>query len=82
VRYASHPLARRIHDRVLGHIATALTKTEMCETLERLGRADELPATLLELRAALEETVLELRSIMTDLRDATGMDETLTNRAA
>jgi signal transduction histidine kinase len=65
---APHPLARRIHDRVLGLLATALVKTEMCETLGRLGRQDEIPATLGELRSALEETVVELRSIMAELR--------------
>ena len=53
---APHPLARRIHDRVLGLLGTALVKTEMCETLGQLGRQDEIPATLLELRSALEET--------------------------
>ena len=76
---APHPLARRIHDRVLGQIGTALMKTEMCETLERLGRQDEIPATLVELRSALEETVLELREIMAELRTET---ERLKNPAA
>jgi signal transduction histidine kinase len=65
---APHPLARRIHDRVLGLLGTALVKTEMCETLGQIGRQDEIPKTLLELRAALEETVVELRSIMAELR--------------
>jgi signal transduction histidine kinase len=65
---APHPLARRIHDRVLGLLGTALVKTEMCETLGRLGRQDEIPATLAELRSALEETVVELRSIMAELK--------------
>lgn len=67
---APHPLARRIHDRVLGLVGTALMKTEMCETLGRLGRQDEIPATLAELRAALEDTVVELRGIMAELRTA------------
>ena len=65
---APHPLARRIHDRVLGLLGTALMKTEMCETLGQLGRQDEIPATLTELRSALEQTVLELREIMAELR--------------
>jgi hypothetical protein len=54
----------------------------MCETLERLGREDEIPATLLELRSALEESVIELRSIMAELRTASIQDETLKDRAA
>jgi hypothetical protein len=65
---APHPLARRIHDQVLGLVGTALMKTEMCETLAQLGRQDEIPATLADLRAALEQTVLELRGIMAELR--------------
>jgi signal transduction histidine kinase len=72
------PLARRIHDRVLGLLGTALMKTEMCETLGRLGRQDEIPATLTELRSALEQTVLELREIMAELRT----DANLKNPAA
>jgi hypothetical protein len=68
VTAAVHPLARRIHDRVLGLLGTALVKTEMCETLGRLGREDEIPSTLAELRSALEETVVELRSIMAELK--------------
>jgi signal transduction histidine kinase len=63
-----HPLARRIHDRVLGLLGTALMKTEMCETLGQLGRQEEIPNTLVELRSALEESVVELRAIMTELR--------------
>ena len=77
---APHPLARRIHDRVLGLLGTALVKTEMCETLGRLGREEEIPATLDELRSALEDTVVELRSIMAELR--TAEDQTLKNHAA
>lgn len=65
---APHPLARRIHDRVLGLLGTALLKTEMCERLGELGRQDEVPATLGELRAALEESIVELRGIMAELR--------------
>jgi signal transduction histidine kinase len=79
---APHPLARRIHDRVLGLLGTALIKTEMCETLGKLGRQDEIPATLLDLRSALEETIVELRAIMAELRTATPEDETLKNPVA
>jgi len=74
---AAHPLARRIHDRVLGLIGTALVKTEMCQTLGELGRHDEIPATLVELRSVLEDTVVELRGIMAELRD-----DSLENHAA
>jgi signal transduction histidine kinase len=77
-----HPLARRIHDRVLGLLGTALVKTEMCETLGRLGRQDEIPATLEELRSALEATVVELRSIMSELRTASSEPEPLKTQAA
>jgi signal transduction histidine kinase len=62
-------LAVRIHDRVLQLIGTAMIKAEMAETLGRLGRHDEVPATLGELRAALDETMLELRAIMADLKN-------------
>jgi signal transduction histidine kinase len=80
---APHPLARRIHDRVLGLLGTALVKTEMCETLGQLGRSEEIPGTLEELRDALEQTVVELRSIMTELRTAdTEVEENLKNHAA
>jgi hypothetical protein len=78
---APHPLARRIHDRVLGLLGTALVKTEMCETLGQLGRQDEIPATLVELRAALEQTVVELRGIMAELRTVDSGDD-LKNPAA
>jgi signal transduction histidine kinase len=77
---APHPLARRIHDRVLGLLGTALVKTEMCEMLGQLGREDEIPATLLELRSALEESIIELRAIMAELRTAD--DAPLKNHAA
>ena len=79
---APHPLARRIHDRVLQLLGTALLKTEMCEQLGRLGREDEIMATLVELRATLEETVDELRSIMFDLRSMPVDDGSLKNQAA
>jgi signal transduction histidine kinase len=79
---APHPLARRIHDRVLGLLGTALVKTEMCETLGRLGRQDEIPATLVELRSALEQTVVELRSIMAELRTSATDESSLKNGAA
>jgi signal transduction histidine kinase len=78
---APHPLARRIHDRVLGLLGTALVKTEMCETLGQLGREGEIPATLVELRAALEATVVELRAIMAELRTDAPDDASLKKRA-
>jgi signal transduction histidine kinase len=79
---APHPLARRIHDRVLGLLGTALVKTEMCETLGQLGRENEIPATLLELRSALEDTIVELRAIMAELRTDTAEESGLKNHAA
>jgi signal transduction histidine kinase len=66
---APHPLARRIHDRVLQLLGSALLKTEMCEQLDRLGRQGEIPGQLSELREALEAAVVELRGIMADLRE-------------
>jgi signal transduction histidine kinase len=75
-------MARRIHDRVLGLLGTALMKTEMCETLGQLGREKEIPATLLELRSVLEDTVQELRSIMAELRTESADEATLKNSAA
>jgi signal transduction histidine kinase len=79
---APHPLARRIHDRVLQLLGTALLKTEMCEQLGQLGREDEILDTLVELRATLEETVGELRAIMADLRTVPADPESLKNQAA
>ena len=79
---APHPLAKRIHDRVLQLVGTAMMKAEMAEQLERLGRHSELPATLNELRSALDDTVVELRSIMAELRKLPSPEETLKNRAA
>ena len=67
---APHPLARRIHDDVLQLLGTALMKSEMCEQLVQLGRADDLPAHLEELRDALEQAVAELRAVMAELRQA------------
>ena len=66
---APHPVAVRIHDRVLQLVGTAMMKAEMAETLERLGRHDEVAATHVELRAALDDTVTELRAIMIDLKN-------------
>jgi signal transduction histidine kinase len=66
---APHPLAVRIHDRVLQLVGAAMMKAEMAETLGHLGRHDEVPATLAELRSALEDTIVELRSIMADLKN-------------
>jgi signal transduction histidine kinase len=66
---APHPLARRIHDRVMQLVGTAMLKAEMAEQLSLLGRTDEVPATLVELRSALDDTVVELRSIMADLKN-------------
>ncbi len=66
---APHPLAQRIHNGVLQMLGSALLQAEMCEQLGRLGRTDEIPATLGELRESLNGAVAELRSIMTELRD-------------
>lgn len=65
-----HPLAVRIHDRVLQLVGTAMMKAEMAETLSGLGRHDQVPAVLVELRSALDDTVVELRSIMADLKNS------------
>jgi signal transduction histidine kinase len=62
-------LARRIHDGVLQLVGTAMLKADMAESLMRLGRTDEVPAALVELRSALDDTVIELRSIMSDLKN-------------
>jgi len=66
---AVHPLAARIHDRVLQLVGLAMVKADMAEQLGRLGRQDEVPAALAELRSALDETVVELRAIMVDLKN-------------
>ena len=65
---APHPLAERIHNRVLQLLGSAMLQSEMCEQLVQLGRQEEVPATLGELRDSLEQAVVELRSIMADLR--------------
>ena len=64
----AHPLATRIHDGVLQMLGSALLKAEMVEQLGYLGRTDEVPAQLSDLRSALEQAVFELRGIMTELR--------------
>ena len=80
--YAPHPLARRIHDGVMQLLGTALMKTEMCEQLARLGRHDEVPASLAELRTALEDTVAELRVLLVEMRALPTGPDSLENRAA
>jgi signal transduction histidine kinase len=79
-----HPLAQRIHNRVLQLLGAALMQSEMCEQLGRLGREQEIPATLAELRESLEQAVIELRAIMAELRETAAEDtaETLKNQAA
>ncbi|MCA1644877.1 MAG: histidine kinase [Chloroflexi bacterium] len=79
---APHPLARRIHDRVLQLLGTALLETEMCEQLAQLGRGDEIGQKLAELRTTLEATVDELRSIMADLRTVSAENASLREHAA
>jgi signal transduction histidine kinase len=71
---APHPLAKRIHDGVLQLVGTAMIKADMAEQLELLGRHDDVPMTLLELRSALDEAVVELRAIMAELRSPTASD--------
>jgi signal transduction histidine kinase len=77
-----HPLARRIHDGVMQLLGTALFKTEMCEQLARLGRQDEIPASLVELRSALEDTIVELRLLMVEVRNLPTETKALKNQAA
>ena len=74
---APHPLAERIHDRVLQLLGSAMLQSEMAEQLGQLGRQDEVPATLAALRSSLEQAVVELRSIMSDLRNVDSADSTL-----
>jgi signal transduction histidine kinase len=68
-----HPLAQRIHNKVMQLLGSALLQAEMCEQLGHLGRTDEIPATLEQLRASLHEAVVELRGIMHELRDEGGL---------
>ncbi len=63
-----HAISERLHDGPLQLLGAALLKTEMCEQLIVLNRGDELPARLAELRAALEQAAIDLRSIMVDAR--------------
>jgi signal transduction histidine kinase len=79
---ALHPLARRIHDGVMQLLGTALMKTEMCEQLARLGRPDEIPASLVELRSALEDTIVELRLLMVEVRNLPAEAKSLKDQAA
>ena len=74
---APHPLAERIHDRVLQLLGSAMLQSEMAEQLGQLGRQDEVPAVLGQLRSSLEQAVLELRGIMSDLRNVDSADSTL-----
>ena len=46
-----------------------MLKADTAETLMRLGRTDEVSVALVELRSALDDTVIELRSIMSDLKN-------------
>jgi signal transduction histidine kinase len=80
--HTPHPLARRLHDGVLQLLGTALLKAEMCEQLHNLGRDDEIPGNLAELRSAVEATVAEVRSIMADLRASPGDAGSVDKRAA
>jgi signal transduction histidine kinase len=76
------PLARRLHDGVLQLLGTALLKAEMCEQLQKLGRDEQIPVTLAELRSAVEATVVEVRSIMAELRVPPVQAESADRRAA
>ena len=67
---APHPIAERIHDRVLQLLGSAMLQSELAEHLSQQGRQDEVQATLTELRTSLDLAVVELRGIMNDLRDA------------
>jgi hypothetical protein len=74
---SQHPLAERIHNRTLQLLGSAMLQSEMAEQLCKLGRYDDVPATLIELRSSLDQAVVELRAIMADLRE-----EALKNPAA
>jgi hypothetical protein len=77
---AAHPLAQRIHNKVLQLLGSALLQAEMCEQLGQLGRTDEIPGQLGQLRESLNEAVIELRGVMAELRDID--PAALKNRAA
>ena len=79
---APHPLAIRIHDRVLQLLAYAVLKTEVCEQFAQLGRGEEVMDSLGELRSTLEATADELRAIMSDLRTVPAEAGALKNQAA
>jgi signal transduction histidine kinase len=70
---SSSALAARIHNSVLQLLGSALLKAELAEALSRMGRGDEVPAHLNEMRTALEDAATELRSIMADLRAGDGV---------
>jgi hypothetical protein len=63
-------LAERIHNRTLQLLGSAMLQTEMAEQLLELGRTSEVPPALEQLRGSLEEAVVELRSIMRELRES------------
>jgi signal transduction histidine kinase len=77
---APHPIAERIHDRVLQLLGSAMLQSELAEHLSQQGRQDEVQATLADLRSSLDLAVVELRGIMNDLRDADSGTAMLTNR--
>lgn len=62
------PAVERLHDGPLQLLGSALLKAELCDRLMALGRLDEVPARLAELREVLEQATLELRIITADLR--------------
>ena len=61
-------LAGRIHDSVLQLLGSALLRAELSEQLGALGRYDELPGALAEMRQSVEDAALELRAIMAALQ--------------
>jgi signal transduction histidine kinase len=71
---ASRPLAERIHNRVLQLLGSAMLQAEMARQLSHLGRQDDVPATLAELRGSLDQAVVELRAIMAELREDSSRD--------
>ena len=46
-----------------------MMKAELADRLGQLGRHDEASEALGDLRSALDETVVELRAIMADLKN-------------